>query len=145
LCSHYKSIVFTVSVDIMDLVECYHLELLSQKIVRWEGIAYHLGLVEADVEAIKHDSDYDSQKLYMLQRWKRKEHANATYKVLHSCFVKHENGNLAEDLLKIMKEKVQPTSIIQRHQEKLKKHYKNFYILKLIIGLKVHLRQFTSI
>lgn len=134
---------------ITDVCHCYHLQLLSKKIVQWVDIAYYLGLTKADVQEIERDSNtYALQKFHMLQRWKSKESANATYEVLHNCFIKHEMDSLADDLLNIMKQRVQPvvSAIIKRYKGKLIKQYKKiFQLVKLITGPQSHQKQFTSI
>ena len=115
-----------------DICDCHHLHLISQKIVNWEMIPYGLELDAADVQAIKHDYiTYDSQKFYMLCRWKHKKLSDATYRSLHNCFKSNNMDNLAEELYDIMKQPVSPvvSKIMQKYQDKLKRQYKKVPVI----------------
>ena len=52
----------------------------------WKLVANHLGLSEADIQAIQHRSMQDQQlmRMYTLQEWKNKKliYGTATYRVL---------------------------------------------------------------
>ena len=126
-------LVSVVKMNLDDVCNCYHLNLISQEIVRWESVSYGLGLDAADVQAIKHDSDgtYDSQKFNMLRRWKHKKHTDATYRVLHDCFKSNNMDNLAEELYDIMKQPVPPeiSKIMRKYQDKLKREYEKVPVI----------------
>ena len=128
-------LVSTATVNLDDICDSDHLNLLSQKIVIWEEVVYHLGLDETDVQAIKHDGDtYDLQKRCMLKRWNNKEkNTDSTYRVLHDCFISNGKSKLAEDLVEILRQPVQPVAskVMKKYKEKLEKQYR---MLPLIGG-----------
>ena len=114
-------------VEINDVCHLDHLKLLSEKIVTWDMIAYHLGLTEGDTEVIKRNypNDYKSQKYQMLREWKNKKGQCATYKSLCVTLTNAKEASLVNVLLdKIMKT---PVSLITTTLQKCKNHLKVRY------------------
>jgi len=81
------------------------LEQIASKIVKWEGLAIHLGINEPKRYEIKsnHRNEYGTQKLEMLYEWRRQNGGSATWKVLVETSLKVRNKQLAEDIVEICK------------------------------------------
>ena len=60
------------------------LEIAASIVDRWDKLALHLELTEADVSTIKHDNskDHERQKVEFLLLWKRRFADEATYQRL---------------------------------------------------------------
>lgn len=78
------------------------LEQIAEKIVKWEGLATHLGINEQERFAIKEDEkEYERQKVDMLFKWRRRNGSQATWKVLVKISLKVGDRQLAEDIIRI--------------------------------------------
>jgi len=111
-----------------DVCHCYHLKLISKRIVTWEMIALALGLSDADIKTIQHNYpyDYESQKYQMLCKWKYINGQNATYKALADIFNNSEQVYLAEALLDIVNVAVSSfiSEALKRFENTLKSQYR---------------------
>lgn len=81
------------------------LEQIAEKIVKWEGLATHLGINEQERFAIKEDEkEYERQKVDMLYKWRWRNGSQATWKVLVKISLKVGDRQLAEDIIRIYSE-----------------------------------------
>ena len=112
----------TKTATIDDICHEHHLHLLSEKVVKWERIAYAVGLNEADTEVIKQNNlnDYMLQKHMILCKWKNKNGQNATYKFLVDTFTNINEielaGALRDEIMKV------PISSITEVMQQFKDH-----------------------
>ena len=69
-----------------------HIFEIYYQLEKWKLVAAHLGLTQADVQAIESMAwrDEELMRLYMLQEWKRKKRLDgtATYQVLLKALIK---------------------------------------------------------
>ena len=81
------------------------IEIYSQ-LANWKRVAAHLGLTQADVQAIESGARPDEKlmRLYMLQEWKRKKmlDGTATYQVLLEALKKCNCSDSAVQVYKLL-------------------------------------------
>ena len=72
-------------------VSDYHIFQIYPHLEKWKRVAAHLGLTQADVQAIEGRArpDEELMRLYMLQEWKAKKkfYATATYEFLLKALI----------------------------------------------------------
>ena len=92
--------------DIDKEVSSSHILKIYTQLEKWSQVAAHLGLTQADIQAIEGDakSDKELMRLYMLQEWKRKKRfdGTVTYQVLLEALMKcgcSESANQVCELL----------------------------------------------
>ena len=68
-----------------------HILKIYPQLEKWKRVAIHLGLTQADIQAIESaaSSDEELKRLYMLQEWKRNKMLDkkATYQVLLKALI----------------------------------------------------------
>ena len=78
--------------DIDKEVSDDHILEIYPQLEKWKRVAAHLGLTQADVQAIESGArpDEELMRLYMLQEWKKKKRLErkATYQVLLNALTK---------------------------------------------------------
>ena len=88
LCKRYK----LSDDDINEEVSDKHILEIYPQLEKWKRVAAHLGLTQADVQAIESGArpDEELMRLYMLQEWKAKKRLDgkATYQVLLEALIK---------------------------------------------------------
>ena len=88
LCKRYK----LSDEDIDKEVSDDHILEIYPQLENWKRVAAHLGLTQADVQAIEGRArpDEELMRLYMLQEWKAKKRLDgtATYQVLLNALIK---------------------------------------------------------
>ena len=93
--------------DIDKEVSREHILKIYFQLERWRRVAAHLGLTQADIQAIesKAKSDEVLTRLYMLQEWKAKNSINktATYRVLLDVLLQCECSDLAVEVCELLK------------------------------------------
>ena len=69
-----------------------HILEIYPQLEKWKRVAAHLGLTQADVQAIEREGwpDEELMRLYMLRKWKTRKrlHGTATYQVLLKALTK---------------------------------------------------------
>ena len=87
LCSRFK----LSDDDIKKEVSDDHILKIYPQLEKWKRVAAHLGLTQADVEAIESKArpDEELMRLYMLQKWKEKKtlDGTASYQVLLEALI----------------------------------------------------------
>ena len=83
---------FELSNDNIDKeVDDKHILKIYPQLEKWKRVAAHLGLTQADVQAIESGArpDEELMRMYMLQEWKRKKRLDgtATYQVLLEALI----------------------------------------------------------
>ena len=88
--------------DIDKEVSDEHILEIYPQLEKWKQVAAHLGLTQADVQAIEGRArpDEELMRLYMLQEWKAKKilDGTATYQVLLKALIK---CNCSESALQV--------------------------------------------
>ena len=80
---------------------------LNTEIRRFENAAPHFGFTQPEIEELRHDFDTERQrKLEMLWNWRRKNGSDATYIAIVRIFLKMNDKQLAEVVLKHFKQEV---------------------------------------
>ena len=77
--------------DIDKEVSDKHILKIYPQLEKWKRVAAHLGLTQADVQAIESNArpDEELMRLYMLQKWKMKKKLNGTdtYQILLKALI----------------------------------------------------------
>ena len=98
LCKRYK----LSDDDINEEVSNKHILEIYPQLEKWKRVAAHLGLTQADVQAIEGRArpDEELMRLYMLQEWKAKKRLDgtATYQVLLNALIE---CNCSESALQV--------------------------------------------
>ena len=76
--------------DIDKEVSNEHILEIHFQLKQWRRVAAHLGLTQADIQAIESRADHRLMSLYMLQEWKMKKllDGSCTYGVLLEALIK---------------------------------------------------------
>ena len=100
--------------DINKEVSDEHILKVYPQLEKWKRVAAHLGLTQADVQAIESGArpDEELMRLYMLQEWKAKKRLDgkATYQVLLEALIE---CNCSESAIQVCK--LPRTYSIQHH------------------------------
>ena len=100
--------------DIDKEVSDDHILKIYPQLEKWKRVAAHLGLTQADVQAIESGAKPDEElmRLYMLQEWKKKKRLDgkATYQVLLEALIECSCSESAIQVCKLLR-----TYSIQHH------------------------------
>ena len=93
--------------DINKEVSDDHILKIYPQLENWKRIAAHLGLTQADVQAIENGArpDEELMRLYMFQEWKRKKTLDrtATYQVLLKALIECKCSKSAIQVCELLK------------------------------------------
>ena len=105
--------------DINKEVSDKHILKIYPQLEKWKRVAAHLGLTQADVQAIESGarSDEELMRMYMLQEWMRKKrlHGTATYQVLLEALIECNCSESAIQVCKLMRTHTTPHHTMPHH------------------------------
>ena len=106
-----------------------HIAAIAEQVTRWESLAPHLGLTEADEEAIAedHKDKYDLQRRQALRLWKERNGSRATYHQLVRVLCRTGHIALAEKVREVLLSKGSDSSPHSTVLSKIQKHLKDCY------------------
>ena len=82
-----------------------HLQKIAQSLESWRELRVHLGVSQADVEAIERDSHSEPEKRQqMLQLWQKRFAYKATYRVLVEGLLSIGNAKMAHTVCRLVKQ-----------------------------------------
>ena len=123
--------------DIDKEVSDKHILKIYPQLKNWRRVAAHLGLTQADVQAIegRAKSDEELMRLYMLQEWKTKKRLDgtATYQVLLEILIECGCSESAIQVCELLAQKWQPhTCTYTSIQHHTYNHTHNYFTINLV-------------
>ena len=106
-----------------------HIAVIAEQVKCWESLAPHLGLTEADEEAIAedHKDKYDLQRRQALRLWKERNGSRATYHQLVRILCGTGHIALAEKVKEVLLSRGGDNSPHSTVLSKIQKHLKDCY------------------
>lgn len=118
-----------------------HIAVIAEQVTCWESLAPHLGLNEADEEAIAedHKNKYELQKRNALRVWRERNGSRATYHQLVQILCRIRHIALAEKVKEVLLSKENDKSPQSTVLTKIRKHLKDCYTKKQLQISDLHL------